>query len=78
MKFNLNESVKVRLNDHGKAILRKQHEQTFKGMEKDFPYQAPKEDGDGYSQWQLWVLMKTFGPHLGNGCRAPFDLDIEL
>ena len=66
LKFNVNEKVWVRLNDHGKQLL---------GDTRKF---SATEDADGWSRWQLWDLMATFGPHIYLGCRVPFETDIRL
>jgi len=66
MRFNVNETVSVRLTGRGRAILRQV------GV-------APKaEDAEGWSRWQLWDLMRQFGGHLYLGCDPPFDLAIEI
>lgn len=76
--FNINESVLVRLNDKGRALHRNDHLNFWKSVGKHMPYTAPKEDKDGYSSWQLWSLMKAFGPHMGLGLFVPFDAEIQL
>lgn len=64
--FNINDRVRVRLTDHGRAVHRKQYDLLVGHLRnKDgFPYIAPVEDADGWSEWQLWSLMNTFGPHI--------------
>jgi hypothetical protein len=79
MRFNVNDRVRVRLNDKGRAI----HRGQFDDMKRCFPrlsipYTPPKEDADGWSEWQLWVLMEIFGQHMNTGFDPPFETTIEI
>jgi hypothetical protein len=67
MRFNLNHDVRIKLTDYGRKLLA---EMAF----------APafKPDADGWSKEQLWQVMATFGPVLGNGFPVPFETEIEL
>ena len=67
MKFNVNEYVKVKLTDRGKKIL------SAEGL--DFYH---KPDKDGWSSWQLWHLMETFGKHISMSSFPPFETEIEI
>jgi hypothetical protein len=78
VKFNLNEHVRVKLTAHGRQILRSQHEVWLKSIPKLGDFVLPKEDEDGWSEWQMWHLMETFGNHIHLGHDIPFDLDIEI
>jgi hypothetical protein len=66
--FNVNDYVKVQLTEHGRAVHRTQHELLLGHLPNrdrcEFPYSPPDEDEDGWSKWQLWSLLKTFGPHV--------------
>lgn len=63
--LNVNETVKVKLTDRGRAILLKE--------------KYPKdEDSLGYSKWRLWELMSIFGEHLYNGCELTFENEIII
>jgi hypothetical protein len=75
MKFNINHNIKVRLTEKGREIHRKQWDEL--GI-KSFAYSPPKEDKHGWSEWQLWDLMREFGPHLWNGCEVPFETEIKI
>jgi hypothetical protein len=75
VKFNVNEKVKVRLTDTGRRIHRKQWDEL--GI-TSFKYQPPKEDARGWSEWQLWCLMREFGQHLNNGFDPPFETEIRI
>jgi hypothetical protein len=81
MKFNLNEHVRVQLTDFGRAMHRKRWDDFRKERPwlKDKDYQPPVEDKNGWSTWQLWILMREFGPVISLGASEfPFDLDIEI
>lgn len=84
MRFNINNEVKVRLTDAGREAHRKNYEElkTF-GLERLkaaewHNYTPPKEDADGWSRWQLWDLMRQFGPHITHGMSTPFETEIEI
>lgn len=77
MKFNINDSVKVKLNDRGREILKQQHELLFKDIPR-YKFTPPREDAEGWSKWQMWDLMQTFGPHISLGSKVPFETEIEI
>ena len=66
MEFNINHNVRVRLTKRGKEII------DAEGIS------MPNEDKNGYSEWQLWYLMKIFGQYLYNGCNVPFETTIQI
>ena len=78
MKVNINDDVKVKLTAIGKLELERQHGL----LQKMFPHigciEMPVEDNEGWSIWQLWRLMETFGSMLYNGGRVPFETEIEI
>jgi len=78
MKFDVNEKVKVKLTDAGKNELRRQHEELRSRVQSILPYTNPIEDEKGYSTWQLWVLMSTFGHIMVNGGDVPFNTEIII
>jgi len=78
MKFNINDYVKVKLNDKGRKIHREWWDNIYQDCSHPFEYQAPKEDENGYSKWQLWGLIHIFGPHITLGTRVPFECDIII
>jgi hypothetical protein len=79
IEFNINEYVKVKLTDAGRKELKKQHTDLYSRYHQTIPeYQPPKEDEEGYSKWQLWHLMSTFGDKLYLGCPNMFELDIRI
>ena len=66
MKINLNEPVKVKLTDWGKEIYYHQYDRINKmvGREVCKP-RYPKEDENGYIEFQLWCFMELYGEHIG-------------
>lgn len=67
MKFNINDIVKVRLTDKGRDELRAQHEDLQLFVTSIRPYEAPKEDEQGYSTWKFWTLLQMFGDVMCGG-----------
>lgn len=78
MRFNINHTVKVRLTDKGRETHHVNHVWLFRNWKEPPEYVRPKEDEGGWSEWQLWDLMKEFGPGLYNGCNIPFETEIEI
>jgi hypothetical protein len=77
--FNVNDKVRVRLTARGREILRQQREELYRGIgKKPPPHAGPKEDADGWSEWQLWELMDAFGHHVHLGCDVPFETTIDI
>lgn len=80
--FNLNEIVKVKLTDHGHEILKQQHDELNVMIHarggKGFGEYQPKVDADGYTTFQLWSLMETFGPYIGMCKDEPFNINIKF
>lgn len=80
IKHNLNYGVKVKLTKYGKNILWKRlaelNEKIVSAGGEAMPGPAFKVDEDGYYQTQMWILMETFGSHMGLGFANPFELDI--
>ncbi len=77
MKFNINEYVKVKLTDEGREILNKKKQRFKREYNIDLNFHK-KEDEDGWSEWQMWDLMMTFGEHIHLGCKPPFETNIEI
>jgi hypothetical protein len=57
--FNVNSDVKVRLTDKGREFFYSNKYYTGTRYQRKLV-----EDEQGYSTWQLWVLMEEFGPHI--------------
>jgi hypothetical protein len=64
--FNINDHVFIRLTELGKKYV------------KETCGRLPSEDGDGWSQWQLWDVMSTFGEHIHLGCEPLFQTNIRI
>lgn len=78
-KFNMNNTVKVKLTDKGKDIYYHQHDDLNKQSGGIFIKPKYPEIGeDGYFKEQLWHLMQTFGDHVGMGFDQPFSTDILI
>lgn len=77
-EISLNDTVRVKLTDRGRQIHRNEHKELFSKLPVYRPYKPPKEDRDGYSQWQLWSLMSTFGSHCNLGSEPPFDINMQV
>ena len=85
MKFNINDTVRVRLTDHGRAVLRQDWESTtniYYGRPEQRAirgeYKPPKEDENGWSEWQLWALMNAFGEHTWLASQLCLETTIEI
>lgn len=68
MKFNINSEVKVKLTKYGLGTLA-----NLPGKPSHL-----ETDTDGWSTWQLWYLMKVFGPFINMGSPLLFETDIEI
>lgn len=83
MKLHLNDSVKVRLTPQGKEYLKNQHDNLYaRRPSYNKPiFKLPAEDAEGYSEFQLWILIKDFADYF-NGMRVfsepPFQAEIEI
>lgn len=78
MDFDINNLVRVKLTDKGRALHAADHALSCLSEGQKIPYKPRKEDAEGYSEWQLWELMAAFGKHLGNGFDMPFNQFIEF
>ena len=82
MKFDINKNVRVKLTDFGRSVHRKNHDDLIDRLPKaaaaNLPYQQPHEDKDGWSEWQLWVLMNEFGYAMNMTNTPTFETTIEL
>lgn len=63
IEFNINDTVKVKLTAHGQEL----------AIKAGYEHTALAVDKDGYSSWQLWVLMSVLGEHLYNGARTAIE-----
>jgi hypothetical protein len=75
IKFNMNDYVKIKLNDYGKECYIKHYEKIAPML----GYQPEaKVDEDGYYKDQLHSIINIFGEYIGLGCLCPFDTEIIL
>lgn len=66
VRINLNEPIKVKLTDLGKEIYYHQYDRTnqIAGREICKP-RFPREDENGYTEFQLWCFIELYGMHMG-------------
>jgi repressor LexA len=80
--INLNDVVRVKLNQRGLDILKAKHEELAKFVRerkgKFHDWSPPRTDSEGWSEHQLWCLMQDFGPHIRLGGEAPFETMIQV
>lgn len=78
--FNINNYVMVKLTPQGRYLHRKAHHEFMASLPRipDLTYTPPAEDEEGWSKWQLWHLMETFGPHISMGAEPPFETEIRI
>ena len=79
MKININDTVRVQLTAFGKEVLRKKFDETLRPRYPKLKFALPEEDSGGWSSWQLWYLMNTFGECMFlDAQELPFRTEIEL
>ena len=83
VKFNLNDTVRVRLTEVGRNILYKQHLELVELIFSKNPNTTPipfkiNEDNQGWSRWQLHTLISKFGAAVSVGGLLPFETEIKL
>gem|GEM_PF-1734656 len=71
--LNVNDTVKVKLTDLGREVHKAYWEPFSAGR-----YLPPKVDPDGFSDFQLWDLMATFGHKIRMGMDVPFETNIRV
>ena len=66
IRINLNETIKVKLTDWGKDIYYHQYDRINQiAGRKICKPKFPKEDENGYTEFQLWVFIELYGEHIG-------------
>lgn len=78
INFNINDSVKVKLTEVGKAELRRKNDELNLALGTNTDYYMPLEDAEGYSTWQLWRLMSDLGHLCIMGAEPPFETKIGI
>lgn len=82
VKFNINDIVKVKLNDNSKDILKERYKKlrtvvnNNDGILDD--HKPRKEDENGYVKFQLWELLDIFGDRVYLSGQLPFESEIKL
>jgi hypothetical protein len=78
--FNINDTVRVKLTDFGRQALQRQHVEFWAsvGRAEPYPHTPPKEDAEGWSEWQLHSLMHELGHLSCLGGPLPFETEIEI
>lgn len=77
--FNANNYVMVKLKDAGREELQRRADE-FLRRRPGWPNDVfrREEDAEGWSKWQLWDFMETFGHMVGLGREMPFDAAIRF
>lgn len=66
IRINLNEKIKVKLTDWGKEIYYHQYDRVNQiAGRKICEPRFPKEDKNGYTEFQLWSFIELYGEHMG-------------
>jgi hypothetical protein len=79
MNFNINDKVRIKLNDTGREILKAHHQELYGSIGRpNQPYHPVHEDAEGWSDWQLWYVMATFGPYIHLAGTPPFETTIQI
>ena len=66
VRINLNELIKAKLTDWGKEIYYHQYDRTNQIVgRKVCKPMFPKEDENGYTEFQLWCFIELYGEHMG-------------
>lgn len=77
-QFNINHYVWVKLTPMGRSILRKEHDDLRRSYPSLAEYTEPVVDEDGYTKFQLWSLMNTFGHCMMWGGNLPFETVVRF
>ena len=82
IRINLNDPIKVKLTDWGKEIYYHRYDRTnqIAGREICKP-KFPKEDENGYTEFQLWCFIELYGVHMGMtlpNVIEPFEIVYEM
>lgn len=77
-EFNINNYVFVKLTEAGRAEHKRKHDELKELLPNLKEYSPPVEDAEGWSRFQGWVLMNTFGHMLGPAKEPPFETTIRF
>ena len=77
--FNLNGDVYVKLTDVGRNELERQHYELYSMLPNiKRSYVEPEVDDEGFSKFQMWVLMSSLGHLCRMGLEQPFETTIKI
>ena len=66
IRINLNEPIKVKLTDWGKRIYYHRYDRINRMVGREIcKPRFPKEDENGYTEFQLWCFIELYGEHMG-------------
>lgn len=66
IRINLNEPIKVKLTEWGKEIYYHQYDRINQNAgRKICEPRFPKEDENGYTEFQLWCFIELYGEYTG-------------
>jgi hypothetical protein len=66
MIINLNDHIKVKLNDKGKDIYYHQYDELLRTFPRcGIKPEMPKVDENGYTIFQIWHFMELYGEYMG-------------
>ena len=78
VRINLNENIKVKLNDYGKEIWYHQFDDLNARVGRTLIKPSfPETDADGYTSMQLHVFMHLYGKYATAGIQ-PFINPLEI
>lgn len=82
-RVNVNNYVKIKLNEFGIEILRSEHYALYDRIKENAPgIEIPvfklSLDDRGYYKIQMWSFMNTFGEYMTIGSEMPFDANMEI
>lgn len=82
LTYNLNFTIKVKLKDTGYQILADRHNEYINVIKewdkRDKEYYKNLADEDGYTKFQIWSFMKTFGSVTGIGFNQVCETNIKI
>ena len=77
LKLNWNDTVKVKLTEHGKEIYRAQYDELNEIMwskgKAGFERPEPRVDENGLTAFQLWHFIQLYGNYIGVGLEEVVD-----
>lgn len=79
-KFNLNENIKVKLNDKGiqHYVNWYNSNMLLDKWKIDYKYVKDSIGEDGYRTFQMWHFMEVYGSELDMGFQDLYDLNILI